>query len=63
MGCDREQRMYQRTARASGVRRVYLLIVHHPGRVITRERRHVCTMDEQRKVPIDRPATPMEICG
>src|SRR6266567_5077296 len=44
----------QRTARASRVRRVYLTMVHHLLRVNEKERSHVCTSDEQRKVPMEK---------
>jgi len=29
-------------------------MVHHPSRVTEKERRHVCTSDEQRKVPVEK---------
>ena len=29
-------------------------MVHHPSRVTEKERRHVCTSDEQRKGPVDK---------
>ena len=45
---------YQRTARASGVRRVYKIMIHHLSRVTEKERRHGCTIDEQRKGPVDK---------
>jgi hypothetical protein len=45
---------YQRTARASGVRRVYKIMIHHLSRVTEKERRHVCPIDEQRKCPVDK---------
>jgi len=51
----------QRTARASGVRRVYLTIVNHLLRVAEKERRDVCTSDEQRKVSMDKVGTSMAI--
>jgi len=31
-----------------------MIIVHYPSRVTDKERRYVCTSDEQRKVPMDK---------
>jgi hypothetical protein len=31
-----------------------MIIVHHLSRVTDKERRHVCTIDEQRKSPVDK---------
>jgi len=31
-----------------------MIIVHYPSRVTDKERRHVCTSDEQRKSPVDK---------
>jgi hypothetical protein len=31
-----------------------MIMVHHPSRVTEKERRHVCTSDEQRKGPVDK---------
>jgi len=31
-----------------------MLTVNHPARVTEKERSHVCTSDEQRKVPMDK---------
>ena len=47
----------QRTMRKSRVRRVYLTMVNHPSRVTEKERSHVCTIDEQRKSPVDKVGT------
>src|SRR4029453_4282278 len=32
-------------------------MVHHPSRVTEKESKHVCTIDEQRKVPMDKVGT------
>jgi hypothetical protein len=32
-------------------------MVHHPSRVTEKEKRYVCTIDEQRKVPMDKVGT------
>jgi len=34
-----------------------MLMVHHPSRVTEKESKHVCTIDEQRKVPMDKVGT------
>ena len=34
--------------------RVDMIMVHDPSRVTDKERRHVCTIDEQRKSPVDK---------
>jgi hypothetical protein len=34
-----------------------MLMVHHPSRVTEKERKHVCTIDGQRKVPMDKVGT------
>ena len=34
-----------------------MLMVHHLSRVTDKERRHVCTSDEQRKSPVDKVGT------
>ena len=39
------------------MRRVYLIMMHHPSRVTDKERSHVCTSDEQRKGPMDKIGT------
>jgi hypothetical protein len=31
-----------------------MIMVYHPSRVSEKERRHVCTIDKQRKVPMDK---------
>jgi len=31
-----------------------MIIVHYPSRVTDKEKRHVCTIDEQRKSPVDK---------
>src|SRR5215217_4356083 len=39
------------------MRRVYLLMVHYLSRVTEKEKRNVCTSDEQRKSPMDKVST------
>src|SRR5215510_11049079 len=34
-----------------------MIMVHYPSRVTEKERRSVCTLDEQRKVPMDKVGT------
>ena len=34
--------------------RVDMIMVHDPSRVTEKERRHICTIDEQRQVPVDK---------
>jgi hypothetical protein len=31
-----------------------MIMVHHPSRVTEKERKHVCTIDEQRKSPVEK---------
>jgi hypothetical protein len=45
---------YPKTARASCVRRVFMIMFNHPSQVTEKERRDVCTSDEQRKSPVDK---------